>query len=170
MRRVAAAPGHDIDDQAAGFDLAQRVGPRDRHFCRVADVGTVAGRRVAGRRTPDVQPVQRQPPLVRPSAVDRERGGRRGRDRVVRCSRDTRHERHQRVVAASGGNRGDDLGWQRRLASHVMRIDGRKKAGDRDRVAESPRHERRVDDGGERSCELDAFALRRLPARQREAH
>ena len=81
----------------------------------------------------------------------------------------------RRVPAAAGrcsfacGNRRDGIGAQRRVAPGGVSVDDRILADDGDRTGERSDRERRVDDSSERSGELDAFALRRLPAGEREA-
>ncbi len=70
---------HDVHHESGGLDFAQRARRHERDFLRLADVHDVAGRRIADRRTPDIQSVEKEAPLVLPAAVHRERRGRRDR-------------------------------------------------------------------------------------------
>ena len=139
LRRIAAVPGHDVHHEPGGLRLAQGTCGRERHLQRVAGIDHIAGRRIAVGRTADLQSVEREAPLVRPAAVNRERCGRGTRDGVVDVRDDARYEHEQRVVTANRRNRLDDLARQRHLVLHAVHVHDRDLARDRDRVRERAR-------------------------------
>ena len=95
----------------------------------------------------------------------RRRGARR---HVVRVGDDAGHHDDQRVVAAHGRDRLEDVAAQHRLSPGALHVHDRALAGDGDGLLERADPHLGVDRRGERSGQLDAFATEGAEAGQRE--
>ena len=172
---IVVAPGlrHDAERRSRhlGFAEAGRHGERD--LLRVGDVGVVAGHAAAVARGADAEAVDLQSPLVAVApagrAEDHHAGRRLDVGRRVALRLDRRHEQHHAAVAARGGNRGEHVARDRRLAPHALHVHDRRLAGYRDGFLDRAHAQLGVDRRRRHTGQLDALAFDRREPGQREA-
>ena len=167
--RVAASPRHDVDHRPAGFGFAEPASDVDRDFrdvLRVGDVERATAARSVHAETVHIESTFRVGATV---AAHVQRGGAIDSAHVL-CVAD-RQPRHQhdevviRTLARDGVNR---LVIDDALLLDALHVDDRALADDSQRLFQRPDAHLDVDARGQRSRQLNRFALHGIETGERE--